>query len=259
MAGLKIKGINPESLTEEQKAHLIQILGIKPEDITEAKSTTKEVNNLVMKEGSETIAIDPYSGEEFDISQLSDEDLKKVKKTGMSLESLAKLEEAEKIKALMKGKTINRGPRNAVSAAQQVMMAIENNQHKITSEVMKILTDISESKKLFKLAYPLFIEIPSGASDTDKKEMRKVKGANRFGKREWLINDKYYFMTNDIYMRNVPLLISYFDKLPAIEIISTPEPEAEIISETMNKPKKRTARKSKETKRTKKAENNDAA
>ena len=212
-ANLKIKGINPELLTEEQKANLIKLLGIKPEDITEAKTPTKEVNNLVMKEGSETIAIDPYSNQEFDISQLNEEDLKKVKKTGMSLKSLAKLDEAEKIKALMKGKTINRGPRNAVSAGEQIRQIIAENSSKITAEMMNVLTDKEESRKLFSLAYPLFIEIPANASESGKKEMRKVKGAPRFSAKVWKfdnIPDKSFYMTNDLYTRNVEKIAAYF-------------------------------------------------
>ena len=214
MADLQVKGVDFSKLTDEQKEHMAAILNIDITAITAAAATKKkEVNNLVMKEGSETIAIDAFSGEEFDISQLSEDVLTRVKKTGLSPESLAKLEEAEKIKALMKGKTINRGPRNAVSAGEQIRQIVAENSSKITAEMMQILTDKEESRKLFSLAYPLFIEIPANASESDKKEMRKVKGASRFSAKVWQFDnilDKSFYMTNDLYVRNIEKIAAYF-------------------------------------------------
>lgn len=213
--GINVKGVNFANLTDEQKTQMAAILGVSVEDITAPKTKKVEVNNLKMKEDSETIAIDAYSGEEFDISLLSEEELANAKKTGLSPASYAKYQEGEKIKALMKG-TKSRAPRTGASAASKVHVFVEGASSAIDESVMKILMDKDSCKKEFKLAYPLFIEIPAEASESERKEMRKVKGMNRFAPRIWNFENlpgRQFYMTNDIYARNVEKAEAFFANL----------------------------------------------
>ena len=215
---LKVNGSNIDlaALSAEKQAALAAIFGegVKVEVATSKK---KEVNRLQMKEGSETIAIDKFSGEEFDITQLSDEELANAKKTGLSPVSYSKYEEGQKIRDLLKSTKVGTPRvRNAVSAAQQVKDAIKANASKVDDKVLATLVNADESKKLFGLHYPLLLEIPEGASDAEKKEMRKVNGNYRFASVVWNFNNKAFFMTNDIYSRNVDRLVDYFNKLSEI-------------------------------------------
>ena len=210
---INVKGINFANLTDEQKAQMAAILGVSVDNIVAPAVKKAEVNNLKMKEGSETIAIDAYSGEEFDISLLTEEELANAKKTSLSPVSFAKYQEGEKIKALMKnvsGKT--RAPRTGASAGEQVRAIVTAHADLINESAMMMFMNKDESKKSMSLAYPLFIEIPSGASEAERKEMRKVKGANRFASQVW---GREFFMTNDIYSKNIAKVEAVFSNLAA--------------------------------------------
>lgn len=241
MTNINIKGIDFAALSDAQKAQIATILGVDIAAIEVKESKKKEVNNLQMVDAF--TAIDAYSGEQFDISLLTEEELIESKRTGLSPESLRKMNEGLKIKEMMKGKiSTPRGPRNAVSAAQQIIAVVEANVDKITTKVMNVLTSKEESKKLFKLAYPLFLLIPENATEAEKKEMRKVNGSNRFAKREWNILGATYFMTNDLYARNIQAIEKYFTGLPEINA----EASIEEIEQPVKKSKKKNAKKNDE-------------
>ena len=214
---INVKGVNFANLTDEQKAQMAAILGVSVDDIVAPATKKTEVNNLKMKEGSETIAIDAYSNEEFDISLLTEEELTNAKKTGLSPVSFAKYQEGEKIKALMKnvsGKA--RAPRTGASAGEQVRAIVTAHADLIDESAMMMFMSKDESKKSMSLAYPLFIEIPSGASEAERKEMRKVKGANRFASQVWTFKnlpEREFFMTNDIYSKNIAKVEAVFSNL----------------------------------------------
>jgi len=210
---IKINGVNVASLSDEQKANIAAILGIGVENIKIGVAKVKEVNNLQMKDGSENIAIDRFSGNEFDISQLSEEELANARKTGLSPVSFSKMQEGEAIRKTLKGLSKARGPRNAVSAGQKIRDIIDSYADKIDESAMAAFLDADKSKALMKLRYPLFIEIPASATESQKKEMRKVNGDNRFLSTVYKfdkIPNKSFFMTNDLYERNINLVTETF-------------------------------------------------
>ena len=205
---INVKGVNFANLTDEQKAQMAAILGVSVDDIVAPATKKTEVNNLKMKEGSETIAIDAYSNEEFDISLLTEEELTNAKKTGLSPVSFAKYQEGEKIKALMKnvsGKA--RAPRTGASAGEQVRAIVTAHADLIDESAMMMFMSKDESKKSM---------FPSGASEAERKEMRKVKGANRFASQVWTFKnlpEREFFMTNDIYSKNIAKVEAVFSNL----------------------------------------------
>ena len=241
MANINIKGINVANLSDEQKNAIAQALGVNVDDLKIVTPKKKEVNHLQMKEGSETIAIDRFSGEEFDITTLSEEELTNAKKTGLSPESFAKYQEGEAIRASIKNLTGNsRGPRTGISAAQQVKDILNGYSNKVNESIMTILTDPVQSKNTMGLRYPLFLEIPTGASAEQKKEMRKDGKNNRFGSYEYTFEQlpgRQFFMTNDIYSRNIDKIITTFKNL-----FDTVE---EVVENAEEAPKAKKSRKSK--------------
>ena len=210
MANINIKGI--ANLTDDQKAAIAATLGIDVNNLQISVPKKKEVNHLQMKEGSETIAIDRFSGEEFDITTLSEEELANAKKTGFSPTTYAKMLEGEAIKKSM-GKT--RPPRQGISAAKRVHAIVENYADMMNEQMMANLLNKDYARNM-SLAYPLFIEIPADASDEQKKEMRMDGKHPRFSPREWTfaqLPNRRFYMTNNIFANNVPKVEAIFKNL----------------------------------------------
>ena len=202
-ATIKINGVNFEALNADKKAALAAIFGVDVNSLSFSTPKKKETNNLQMKDGSETIAIDKFSGEEFDITQLSEEELANAKKTGLSPMTYAKMLEGEAIKKSM-GKI--RTVRTGISAAKQVHTIVEKYSDQINESVMLNLTNKDFSKKM-SLAYPLFKEIPNDASEEIRKEIRMDGKHARFSPRVWTFEQlpgRKFFMTNNIFANNVP-------------------------------------------------------
>ena len=208
---INIKGI---VLSAEQKNAVAELLGVSA-DLIKDNVRTSTINNLTMKDGSDTIAIDKFSQEEFDISQLTEEELMNAKKTGLSPKTYNLMQIGLEIKAAA-AKTSIRGPRNAISAGQQIRDIINGYADKMNDNAMTAFLDKDYSKKNMGLAYPLFIEIPANADDTVKKEIRKVKGANRFASTIYKfknLGNREFYMTNDLYAKNIDKVAMTFENI----------------------------------------------
>lgn len=210
---LNIKGIDFTTLTDEQKQKMAQIFGVSIDAIEVKKAPT--VNNLVMKSGSDTIAIDIYSKEEFDITTLTEEELLNAKRTGLSPTSFKRMQEGEAIKKVA-GRTAARRTRQGVSAGEQIRQIVSTYKNQVTSAMMmKLMSE--EYRRKMSLTIPLFKEIPQDATDEAKKAMRKDKhGHPRYSNVEYSfpqIPNKTYYMSNNLFANNVSKVDTVFKSL----------------------------------------------
>ena len=182
-ATLKINGIDFANLSAKKKAELAAIFGVSVDDLSITVPKKKEINNLQMKDGSENIAIDKFSSEEFDINFLTEKELNNAKRTGLSPTTYAKYQEGEAIRKMM-GKVRPPKAAGVISAAKQVHQILESYIDTINELMISKLTDKAFSKQM-SLTYPLFIEIPANATDEQKKEMRMDGKHPRFSPRVW--------------------------------------------------------------------------
>ena len=208
---ITIKGIN--NLSDAQKQAIADLMQVDVSLIQDVKKAST-VNHLQMKDGSDTIAIDKFSQEEFDITQLTEDELMNAKKTGLSPKSYEMMQIGLEIKKSV-GRISTRGVRTGISAGQQIRDIVNQYVDKIDNKAIALLTDKDYSKKNMSLAYPLFIRIPDNADDTIKKEIRKVKGANRFASTVYKFKnaDGEYFMTNDLYAKNIDKVAMTFENM----------------------------------------------
>lgn len=210
MSGMIINNLNADQLTIEQKQKLATLLNINIDSI--CTIVKPEVNNLIMKNDS-SIAIDPFSHEEFDISLLSDAELKIAKKTGLSPKSFALVQEAEAIKqAAHKFKATHN--RASISAGARVRNVINAYKNQMNVAFMKKLMNQDFCRENFSLYYSLFIAVSSNADAVAKKDKRYVKGHPRYSPTEYRfdnIANTIFFITNNIFAHNANKLEQYFN------------------------------------------------
>lgn len=88
-------------------------------------------------------------------------------------------------------------PPKKISAGKTIREMFEAILPKLTNEHLEILTSAEKTKETLKIRYPFLKE------STENKEDRKVNGNARYGKNTIKINDKDYYITNDLYSRNI--------------------------------------------------------
>lgn len=91
------------------------------------------------------------------------------------------------------GKTFEKQP----SAGKQIRDLFINNISKLTDKEIEILTSAEKTKEVLKIRYAFIKEVKN------EKDERKINGHARYGKNTVKINDKDYYITNDIYQRNI--------------------------------------------------------
>ena len=84
-----------------------------------------------------------------------------------------------------------------LSAGKQIRDLFENIISKLTDEHLEILTSQEKTKDVLKIRYPFLKEA------TENKDDRKINGNARYGKNTIKINDKDYWICNDLYERNI--------------------------------------------------------
>ena len=82
----------------------------------------------------------------------------------------------------------------------------------ISQEIINSLMDVESTKKEFKIRYPFLRMVKM---DEPEVLQIKVNGRNRYTKTPVNINGQKYFITNDIYAKNVPLFKLWYDKMIA--------------------------------------------
>ena len=153
-----------------------------------------------------------YCHEEFDINQLTEQDLIKVKKSGLCLNCLHKLEELTKMKNEIKTIAKSSKPENYISPAKRVKSAFIKIQSQLTKEMIKNFQDAQYSKQAFGIIYPFLIDI-TGLNPEEKKEKRTIKNYIRYSPAEYKIGSKTFLMCNDIYTKNVEKFQKEFNRL----------------------------------------------
>lgn len=78
---------------------------------------------------------------------------------------------------------------------------------KLKDEQLEILTSAEKTKEVLKIRYAFLKE------STENKEDRKVNGNARYGAKTITINDKSYWMTNDLYERNIETFKAWVETL----------------------------------------------
>lgn len=145
----------------------------------------------------------------FNITELNEEDQKRVKKHGLCLHCLNILEQANEIKQaigqirLSNNSSSNSSTAKGISAGQQIRKMFTNAISQYSDKDIMNFTDKNYSLQHFKLAYPLLLDI-TGKSAAEIKILKlDKKGHPRYSPRIYTINNKQYLMTNDLYSKNL--------------------------------------------------------
>ena len=206
---LKVAGNNVDlaTLSAEKQAALAAILG---EGVTvEVVKPKVSMGKLEGKIDSEGNYICQCCGKTHNYNELDDEAKAKARKFGVcpNCQKVYDFMNANKSSGAIRVK-------NAVSAGELCRAAILPHIDEIDEEKLALLTDLDNCKTNMKLRYPLFIELPAGASKMDKNEIRKPDGKNaRFAAEEYQILGRTFLMCNDLYSRNVAPIEEYMKVL----------------------------------------------
>lgn len=93
------------------------------------------------------------------------------------------------------------------SAGKQIREMFINNLSKLTDKEMEILTSAEKTKEVLKIRYAFL------KKSTDNKDDRKVNGNARYGSKTISINGVEYWVTNDIYERNIENFKKWIESL----------------------------------------------
>ena len=83
------------------------------------------------------------------------------------------------------------------SAGKQIRTLFETIISKLKDEQLEILTSQEKTKEVLKIRYAFLKEVKN------EKDERKVNGHARYNKGTVKINNKDYYVTNDLYKRNI--------------------------------------------------------
>ena len=134
-------------------------------------------------------------------AQLAAIDITDIKNAKKLLAKVNRLKEQKKV-------AVEEKKFKAPSAAAQVAAIVSNYSDNITSGIMAAFTQKEFCKEYFGIRYPLFVEIPSGASNEDIKKLRhpnEDKNA-RYSTEVWTfknIPNHSFMMTNDLYQKHI--------------------------------------------------------
>ena len=93
------------------------------------------------------------------------------------------------------------------SAGKTIRTLFETIIPKLTKEHLEILTSQEKTKEVLKIRYPFLKEVKN------EKDERKVNGHARYNKTIVKINDKDYYITNDLYQRNIETFKTWCESL----------------------------------------------
>jgi hypothetical protein len=154
---------------------------------TEVKSKVKKTAEVKSKEIKE---VKKQPVEEVKVESTKVEDLPKVEATA---EKEVKQEPA--------------GFEKKQSAGKQIREMFESVIPKLKDEQLEILTSAEKTKEVLKIRYAFL------KKSTDNKDDRKVNGNARYGAKTISINDVEYWMTNDLYSRNIEVFKRWIENI----------------------------------------------
>lgn len=183
----------------------------------DVKETTKKNEVKEMKEiKKETTKVPPKeTTKKNEVKEIKKEVPKKetpkknenVSKTENISKKTIKNVEAKEIKKVEKETTKEKSFEKRPSAGKQIRTLFELGIPKLKKEHLEILTSAEKTKEVLKIRYSFLKE------STDNKEDRKINGHCRYGKNTIKINNKDYWMTNDLYQRNIETFKAWVDSL----------------------------------------------
>jgi len=88
-------------------------------------------------------------------------------------------------------------PPKKISAGKTIREMFESILPKLKDEHLEILTSQEKTKEVLKIRYAFLKEA------TENKDDRKINNHSRYGSKTITINDKSYWVTNDLYERNI--------------------------------------------------------
>jgi hypothetical protein len=98
-------------------------------------------------------------------------------------------------------------PQKKQSAGATIRNLFIENLSKITSKELEILTSAERTKEILKIRYPFLKKV------TGEKDERKVNGCPRYSKAEVTIENVNYFITNDLYSRNIEVFKNWIESI----------------------------------------------
>ena len=115
-----------------------------------------------------------------------------------------KVENLPKVEALPK---VEEKPQKKPSAGKQIRDLFESIVPKLKDEHLEILTSQEKTKDVLKIRYPFLKEVKN------EKDERKINNCPRYGKNTVKINDKDYYICNDLYERNIEIFKKWCETL----------------------------------------------
>ena len=153
--------------------------------MTAKKTTTKETSKVVTKSEEKKLPIEKSTSEEIVTKEVPKE-LKDV---------------------IIEEKSQEEKPPKKVSAGKQIRDLFESIIPKLKDEHLEILTSQEKTKEVLKIRYSFLKEVKN------EKDERKINGCPRYGKNTVKINDKEYYITNDLYKRNIEIFKAWVETI----------------------------------------------
>ncbi len=174
-----------------------------PKETINATKEVKEVKKTEVKELKEIEKVAPLKATPKKSEEISKNDVKsnatqEIKKTRN--ESMKVPKETTKV---TKEKTFEKRP----SAGKQIRTLFETIIPKLKDEHLEMLTSAEKTKEVLKIRYA-FLKL-----STENKEDRKINGNARYGSKTITINDKSYWITNDLYERNIEVFKAWIETI----------------------------------------------
>ena len=184
----------------ELNSTLSQLLGA---EVAIELPKNKLFGNFNMKENSETEATCRYCNSEFDITSHTEETLNEAKKRGLCPTCMAKLIEADKIRAAT---SFRSSIKSANPPAQVVRSILTNND--IPDSLLSGLLDKDFTTKNTGISYPMLKE----AHNNDTSDARRIGKYLRYSPKTIDINGSKYYLINEIIERNMARINTMFSK-----------------------------------------------
>ena len=207
--------INFSNLSAEQLAVIQQFAAANGIEMTIKQPKVKEIDHLNYTDDDHQIAICLANEKhQFNINDLTEEQQKESKRTGLCPHCLAILAEAEVIKQRMARtrKFADNRP-SADKPGFQIRELVKAHVDELDKKTLKKLQDAEFCKTNFKLQYALLLDITGKAEDEIKVLRKDQKGHVRYSPQIYTINKRSYLMTNDLYSKNLTSIQEFFAKL----------------------------------------------
>ena len=174
----------------------------------------KTNDKIQYKDEEKTIGICKYdSSHEFVIADLSEEELKNAKQSGLCPHCYQVLQQAKAIKEVV-GRTrkVTDNRPSADKPGFKIREIVKSHLASLNDEIMDKLQNVEFCKNQFKLRYALLMDISDMASE-EVKVARMDKGHPRYSPAVYVKDERQYLLTNDLYARNLEPIEKFFENI----------------------------------------------